>query len=58
MTRDQIGQYVYPVHRLDKPTSGVLVMALSSEVAAQLTEQFTQKQVSKKICRFSQRLYR
>ncbi|HOP22404.1 MAG TPA: tRNA pseudouridine(65) synthase TruC [Gammaproteobacteria bacterium] len=48
MTRDQIGQYVYPVHRLDKPTSGVLVMALSSEVAAQLTEQFTQKQVSKK----------
>ena len=48
MTRDQIGQYVYPVHRLDKPTSGVLVMALSSEFAAQLTEQFTQKQVSKK----------
>ena len=48
MTRDQIGQYVYPVHRLDKPTSGVLVMALSSEVAAQLTEQFTQKQVGKK----------
>ena len=48
MTRDQIGQYVYPVHRLDKPTSGVLVIALSSEVAAQLTEQFTQKQVSKK----------
>lgn len=47
MTRDQIGQYVYPVHRLDKPTSGVLVMALSSEVAASLTEQFTQKQVSK-----------
>ena len=48
MTRDQIGQYVYPVHRLDKPTSGVLVMALSSQVVAQLTEQFTQKQVSKK----------
>lgn len=48
MTRDQIGQYVYPVHRLDKPTSGVLVMALSSEMAARLTEQFTQKQVQKK----------
>ena len=48
MTRDQIGQYVYPVHRLDKPTSGVLVMALSSEVAAKLTEQFTQKLIKKR----------
>ncbi len=47
MTRDQIGQYVYPVHRLDKPTSGVLVMALSPEIAAQLTEQFTQKGITK-----------
>ncbi|WP_016954963.1 tRNA pseudouridine(65) synthase TruC [Catenovulum agarivorans] len=33
MVRDQIGQYVYPVHRLDRPTSGVLLMALSSETA-------------------------
>lgn len=48
MTRDQIGQYVYPVHRLDKPTSGVLVMALSAEIAAKLTKQFTQKQITKK----------
>ena len=48
MTRDQIGQYVYPVHRLDKPTSGVLVMALSSEIAAKLNEQFTQKIITKK----------
>ena len=31
--RDQIGQHVFPVHRLDRPTSGVLLMALSSEVA-------------------------
>ncbi|MEZ5448539.1 MAG: pseudouridine synthase [Thiolinea sp.] len=28
LTRDQIGQKVYPVHRLDKPTSGVLLFAL------------------------------
>ncbi|MFK8011690.1 MAG: tRNA pseudouridine(65) synthase TruC, partial [Marinicellaceae bacterium] len=48
MTRDQIGQYVYPVHRLDKPTSGVLLMALSTEIARQLTIQFSQKKVSKK----------
>ena len=37
--RDQIGQYVYPVHRLDKPTSGVLLFALSKEVARSLSEQ-------------------
>ena len=48
MTRDQIGQYVYPVHRLDKPTSGVLLMALSSEIAAKLTQQFTEKKITKK----------
>jgi tRNA pseudouridine65 synthase len=34
MLRDQIGQHVFPVHRLDKPTSGVLVFALSAEIAA------------------------
>ncbi|MFT6733515.1 MAG: tRNA pseudouridine65 synthase [Polaribacter sp.] len=48
MTRDQIGQYVYPVHRLDKPTSGVLMMALSSEIAAKLNQQFTEKTINKK----------
>jgi len=40
MTRDAIGQKVFPVHRLDKPTSGVLIFALSSEVARLLQEQF------------------
>nr|WP_136251653.1 pseudouridine synthase [Ningiella ruwaisensis] len=46
--RDQIGQYVYSVHRLDKPTSGLLVMALSSEVARQLSAQFEQQLVEKR----------
>ena len=41
MTRDQIGQHVFPVHRLDKPTSGVLLFALSSNVASLLAKQFT-----------------
>ncbi len=47
MLRDQIGQRVYPVHRLDKPTSGLLVFALSSEIARILNEQFQQQQVQK-----------
>jgi tRNA pseudouridine65 synthase len=32
MLRDQIGQWVYPVHRLDRPTSGVLLFALLAAV--------------------------
>lgn len=31
LLRDQIGQLVYPCHRLDKPTSGVLLFALDKE---------------------------
>jgi tRNA pseudouridine65 synthase len=38
--RDQIGQHVWPVHRLDKGTSGVLVFALSAEVARTLGQAF------------------
>ena len=47
LTRDQIGQVVYPVHRLDKPTSGVLLFALDSNTARLLTEQFTAHTVQK-----------
>ena len=38
--RDQIGQHVWPVHRLDKGTSGVLLFALSAEVARTLGQAF------------------
>lgn len=47
MVRDQIGQHVYPFHRLDKPTSGILVFALNSNTARQMTEIFTTKVVEK-----------
>ena len=39
--RDQVGKHVFPVHRLDRATSGVLLFALSSEIAARLCESFT-----------------
>ncbi len=45
--RDQLGQWVYPVHRLDKPTSGLLLFALNKEVAALVAAQFEARQVSK-----------
>ncbi|WP_430814112.1 pseudouridine synthase [Carboxylicivirga sp. RSCT41] len=34
--RDQIGKTVYPVHRLDRKTAGILVFALNSRIAAKL----------------------
>jgi tRNA pseudouridine65 synthase len=34
--RDAIGAYVYPVHRLDRGTSGVLLFARSAEIAGAL----------------------
>lgn len=34
--RDQIGKRIYPVHRLDRGTSGCLAFALSPEVASKL----------------------
>jgi tRNA pseudouridine65 synthase len=40
LLRDQIGASVYPVHRLDKATAGVLLFALSSQVAARCRQTF------------------
>ena len=45
--RDQIGQYVYPIHRLDKPTSGVLLFALSADVAQMMSLLFRSSEVKK-----------
>jgi len=39
--REQLGCYVYPAHRLDKPTSGALVFALNKAAARNLSEQFS-----------------
>lgn len=46
--RDQLGQHVYPVHRLDRPTSGILLFALSPDIARKLGELFTAQQVDKR----------
>ena len=37
--RDAVGAYVYPVHRLDRGTSGALLFARSAEIAAVLGAQ-------------------
>ena len=46
--RDQIGQPVYPAHRLDKGTSGVLLFALDREVSRALNSQFERGEVDKR----------
>jgi tRNA pseudouridine65 synthase len=45
--RDQLGQRVYPVHRLDRATSGVLLFGLSPQAAQQVVRQFEERTVDK-----------
>lgn len=45
--REQIGDSVYLAHRLDRATSGVLLVARSRDVAAALGEQFMGRHVHK-----------
>jgi len=45
--QQQIGQKVYMVHRLDKPTSGVLMFGLNSEAARRSVAAFTTGNVHK-----------
>lgn len=46
--RNQIGRQVFPVHRLDRPTSGVLLFALASETARMTAELFQTGAIRKK----------
>lgn len=47
LLRDQLGKYVYPVHRLDRSTSGVVLYALSSEAASALGQLFANREIEK-----------
>jgi len=52
--RNQIGQHLYPLHRLDKPTSGVILFALRPEVAALLQADMESNKTTKEyllVCR-------
>jgi len=54
ITRDIIGQKVFPIHRLDKATSGLLLFALDSKTARHLSDQFMNHTIQKTyhaICR-------
>lgn len=46
--RDQIEQKVYPAHRLDKPTAGVLLFGLHQEALAKLNKAFQEQTIHKR----------
>ena len=46
--RNQICQQVFPCHRLDRKTSGVLIFALNPVSHAQIQKQFAENKVEKK----------
>lgn len=48
LLRDQLNQHVFPAHRLDRKTGGVLLFALSKEVEKLMQQQFSDNQVDKK----------
>ncbi|MBK8566614.1 MAG: pseudouridylate synthase [Saprospiraceae bacterium] len=47
LLRDQLGQRVFPAHRLDRKTSGVLLFALDATTNAAMQSKFEQRQVDK-----------
>jgi tRNA pseudouridine65 synthase len=48
LLRDQVGKSVYPVHRVDRKTGGVLLFAFDKQVEIAMQKQFSANRVSKK----------
>ncbi|WP_104384723.1 pseudouridine synthase [Sphingobacterium sp. HMA12] len=46
--RDQLGKTVYPAHRLDRKTAGVLLFSLNKETDQYLQKSFQEHQIDKK----------
>ncbi len=48
LTRDTVGRYVYPMHRLDRGASGAVLFALDEEAARVLNRSFADGSVGKR----------
>jgi len=46
--RNQIEKHVYPIHRLDRKTSGVLLFGLNEDIHKSMQQAFANKKISKK----------
>jgi len=47
LLRDQLGQKVYPAHRLDRKTSGVLLFALNETMNSEMQRKFMDGEITK-----------
>ncbi|MGX5857975.1 pseudouridine synthase [Dyadobacter jiangsuensis] len=47
LLRDQLGRKVYPVHRLDRKTSGVLLFALDEATNSEMQRKFMEGEITK-----------
>lgn len=47
LLRDQLGRRVYPVHRLDRKTSGVLLFALDEAMNSEMQRRFMEGEIAK-----------
>lgn len=45
--RDLVGQKIYPIHRLDRPTSGVLIFGLNPDIVTEMREIFKERTINK-----------
>jgi len=48
VTRDALGRYVYPLHRLDRGASGAVLFALNEEAARALNRSFADRSLNKR----------
>jgi len=48
LLRDQVGKTVYPVHRVDRKTGGVLLFSFDKQVEIAMQKQFAANQVGKR----------
>lgn len=47
LVREQVGNFVYSIHRLDRGTSGLVLLGLTPDAAAKMNKLFADRQVSK-----------
>jgi tRNA pseudouridine65 synthase len=45
--RDQLGKHIIPIHRLDRPTSGVLLFAFDKQTSTLVQKDFATREVEK-----------
>ena len=48
VTRDALGRYVYPIHRLDRGASGAVLFALNEDAARVLNRSFAERSMDKR----------